>query len=161
MSEQHEYYMRLAMEQAAHADRLDEVPVGAVLVHEGEVIAAAFNQPIAQHDPCAHAEVQVLREAGKKLGNYRLVDTQLYVTVEPCTMCVGAILHARVGHVIYGTAEPKMGAVDSAFQLLQDDRHYHRIQVTSGILAEECKGQMQAFFKRRRAEKAEKKLNPS
>ena len=149
--------MALAIEQANHGDKLDEVPVGAVLVHEGRVIAEAFNQPIALNDPCAHAEVQVLRKAGEILGNYRLMDTVLYVTIEPCIMCVGAILHARVGHVVYGASEPKMGAVHSAFQLLQDQRQFHITQVTAGVMEEECRGQIQAFFKRRRAEKAQLK----
>ena len=153
----HESFMRLALAQAAHADRLNEVPVGAVLIHEGKVIAEGFNQPIALHDPCAHAEIQVLRKAGEALGNYRLSDTTLYVTIEPCVMCVGAILHARVGHVVYGAAEPKTGAVSSAFQLLQDERQFHVAQVTQGVLAEECKQQIQAFFKRRRQEKADAK----
>ena len=149
--------MALALEQGACADKLDEVPVGAVLVHEGEVIAQAFNQPIALNDPCAHAEIQVLRKAGEVLGNYRLIDTILYVTIEPCVMCVGAILHARVGHVVYGASEPKMGAVHSAFQLLQDQRHFHATQVTKGVLEAECKQQIQGFFKRRRTEKTQLK----
>lgn len=149
----HEYYMRRALELAANADKLNEVPVGAVLVHQNKIIAEAFNQPIVSHDPSAHAEIQVLREAGKQLQNYRLTDSQLYVTIEPCTMCVGAILHARVGHLIYGAAEPKMGAVHSAFQLLQDDRQFHRLDVTAGVLEEECRQQIQGFFKRRRIEK--------
>lgn len=157
---EHESFMRLALAQAAKADKLNEVPVGAVLVHKGKVIAEAFNQPIGLNDPCAHAEVQVLRKAGQAIENYRLLDTILYVTVEPCTMCVGAIVHARVGHVVYGTTEPKMGAVHSAFQLLQDQRHFHATKVTAGVMGEECRTQIQAFFKRRRKEKAaRKKLN--
>lgn len=153
----HESFMRLALAQAANADRLNEVPVGAVLVHNGQVVAEGFNQPIALNDPCAHAEIQLLRQAGQALDNYRLLDTTLYVTVEPCTMCVGAIVHARVGHVVYGAAEPKMGAVHSAFQLLQDQRHFHATKVTAGVLEEECRGRIQAFFKRRRREKAASK----
>ncbi len=145
--------MRRALAQAAYADSLNEVPVGAVLVRDGEVIAEGYNQPIACHDPSAHAEIQVLRAAGKALGNYRLPDTTLYVTVEPCLMCVGAILHARVGRVVYGAREPKMGAVDSAFALLQDARHYHAVRVTGGVLEAECRAQIQQFFQRRRDEK--------
>ena len=149
--------MRLALAQGANADRLNEVPVGAVLVHKGKVIAEAFNQPIGLNDPCAHAEVQVLRKAGEELGNYRLIDTTLYVTIEPCLMCVGAILHARVGHLVYGASEPKMGAVHSAFQLLQDERQFHCTQVSRGVLEAQCKQQIQHFFKRRRLEKSQQK----
>ena len=155
----YEEFMRRALVQAANADRLNEVPVGAVLVYGGKIIAEAFNQPIALSDPCAHAEIQALRKAGEILGNYRLIDTTLYVTIEPCLMCVGAILHARVGHVVYGAAETKMGAVHSTFQLLQDERQFHLTRVTKGVLELECKEQIQEFFKRRRLEKSQLRTN--
>lgn len=154
---QHEKFMRRALALAAEGSELGEVPVGAVVVCDGEIIAEAFNQPIGLHDPTAHAEIQVLRQAGEKLGNYRLCDTSLYVTIEPCTMCVGAILHARVGCLVYGAPEPKMGAVESAFDLLGDKRHFHQLEVVPGVLAEECREQIQQFFKRRRMERAEQK----
>lgn len=152
-----EHFMRLALAQARHADSLNEVPVGAVLVKDDEVIAQACNQPIALHDPTAHAEVSVMRKAGELLGNYRLVDCTLYVTIEPCVMCVGAMVHARVGRLVFGAPEPKMGAVNSAFDLLQSEKHYHRIAVTQGVLEAECRDLVQTFFKRRRMEQRDAK----
>lgn len=146
-------FMRLALTQAQQAAELGEVPVGAVLVKADEVIATAFNQPIALNDPTAHAEVQVLRAAGERLGNYRLTECTLYVTLEPCVMCVGAMIHARLARLVYGAPEPKMGAVHSAFDLLQSEQHYHRMEVTSGVLEEECRTRIQTFFKQRRADK--------
>ncbi|EDY85811.1 zinc-binding domain protein [gamma proteobacterium HTCC5015] len=152
-----ECYMQLALEQAELAAQVGEVPVGAVLVQGDEVIASAFNRPIAEHDPTAHAEIQVLRQAGQSQQNYRLCDTTLYVTLEPCVMCVGAILHARIGRLVYAAAEPKMGAVDSAFSLLRDERHFHRMQVASGVLEAPSRELIQSFFRQRRdAKKAEK-----
>lgn len=148
-----EHYMALALGQAELAAARDEVPVGAVLVHGDEVIARAFNRPIGACDPTAHAEITVLREGGRALGNYRLVDCTLYVTLEPCAMCVGAILHARIARLVYAASEPKTGAVTSAFQLLGDERHFHRLEVVSGVYEAESRDLIQSFFKRRREEK--------
>lgn len=151
-------FMTQAIAQAKQADRLNEVPVGAVVVHEGKVIGRGFNQPISAHDPCAHAEIMALRDAAKKIGNYRLVDCDLYVTIEPCTMCTGAIVHARIKRVVFGALEPKAGTVQS--QMLGFEQAYfnHRVDVRGGVMAEECSDVMQTFFKRRRAEKKALKL---
>ncbi|MGM0562851.1 MAG: tRNA adenosine(34) deaminase TadA [Pseudomonadota bacterium] len=145
--------MAMALEQAQLAAGQDEVPVGAVLVHGDEVIARAFNRPIGACDPTAHAEITALREGGRALGNYRLVDCTLYVTLEPCAMCVGAILHARLSRLVYAASEPKTGAVTSAFQLLGDERQFHRLAVASGVCEAESRELIQSFFRRRREEK--------
>jgi tRNA(adenine34) deaminase len=141
--------MRLALEQARRGSKAGEVPVGAVLVKGGEVIAAAFNRPIRASDPTAHAEVLALRAAGRRLGNYRLGGTTLYVTIEPCLMCVGALVNARVSHVVFGAPELKSGALVS---LLDPHRLplNHRFRVTGGVLEEECRGLIRMFFQFRR-----------
>ena len=146
-----ESFMRLALAQAALADAIDEVPIGAVLVHEGQVIGQGFNQPIQQHDPTAHAEIQCLRAAGLSQQNYRLPHTTLYVTVEPCAMCFGALVHARVARLVYGAAEPKAGVVESAAKLSEATFFNHQMTVEKGVLAAECRNLIQRFFKRRRA----------
>lgn len=151
--EQDEFWMRRAMELAAQAEALGEVPVGAVIVCEGEIIGEGFNQPISSSDPSAHAEVLAVRAAARTINNYRLVGSTLYVTLEPCTMCVGALVHARVARLVFGTTEPKAGAVVSRSKLLNADYFNHKIQVTGGILAEECQHQLSDFFKKRREEK--------
>jgi tRNA(adenine34) deaminase len=146
---QHEAFMRQALEEARRALHLGEVPVGAVLVHDGAVVATGFNQPIHAQDPTAHAEVQALRHGARALGNYRLLGTTLYVTVEPCLMCVGALVHARVSTLVYGADEPKGGALRSTL----DFEHVpvnHRLHVVSGILEEECRRVIQDFFRFRR-----------
>jgi tRNA(adenine34) deaminase len=149
-----EYWMQLAIEQATKAAELNEVPVGALLVNDQQqLIASAHNQPITQHDPTSHAEINVLRNAANKLKNYRLNNTTLYVTLEPCVMCVGAMVHARIGRLVYGAEEYKTGAVSSQFQLLKKNLHNHNILVTSGILADDCGLLLSDFFKRRRLEK--------
>jgi len=146
--------MRQALAQARIAADLDEVPVGAVLVDAaGELIAVGHNQPISTQDPSAHAEIVTLRAAAQKLGNYRLPDTTLYVTLEPCTMCVGALVHARVGRLVYGATEPKTGAIESAQQLFETGKFNHRPAVEGGVLAEECAALLTRFFENRRAAK--------
>ena len=143
--------MRAALAQAEIAAGLGEVPVGAVLVDEaGELLAAGHNQPIRANDPSAHAEIVVLRAAAQKLGNYRLPNTTLFVTLEPCTMCVGALVHARVKRLVYAAAEPKSGAIESALQLLDTGKFNHCPQVESGLLAGESSALLSRFFEQRR-----------
>jgi len=144
------HWMRRALALAGQGAAAGEVPVGCVIVREGEVVGEGWNRPIGAHDPTAHAEVVALRAAAEHLGNYRLPDTTLYVTLEPCVMCVGAIVHARVGRLVYGAQDPKTGAVESVFQLLDGDRHNHHVAVTGGLLAEECGEHLRAFFRARR-----------
>lgn len=145
-----EHWMQLALEQAQLAAANGEVPVGAVLVKDNQLIASGFNQPISSCDPSAHAEVVVLRNAAKKLSNYRLPGTTLYVTIEPCTMCIGTLIHARVERLVFGAAEPRAGAVVSAARLLEGSQFNHRIAVQGGILAEQCAAIMQEFFRKKR-----------
>ncbi|MGD8642124.1 MAG: tRNA adenosine(34) deaminase TadA [Gammaproteobacteria bacterium] len=145
-----EYWMRKALQLAQHAESLGEVPVGAVLIKDNQLVADGWNRPISSHDPTAHAEIVVLRKAGHELQNYRIVDTVLYVTLEPCVMCAGALIHARVTRLVYGASDPKAGADKSVFNLLQDDRFNHRIEVTSGVLAEECGQMLSQFFQAKR-----------
>jgi len=140
--------MRLALKEAERARELGEVPVGALLVGEG-VRAAAFNQPIRAQDPTAHAEVLALREAAYALGNYRLTGTTLYVTLEPCLMCVGALVNARVGTVVFGALEPKFGALRSLLRF-EELAVNHRFEIVSGVLADECSALVQEFFRSRR-----------
>ena len=141
--------MRLALEEARNALHLGEVPIGAVIAREQEVIAVGFNQPIRAVDPTAHAEVVAIRKAARELSNYRLSGLTLYVTVEPCMMCVGAIVQARIGTLVYGAPEPKFGAVDSLLDL-REMRIPHRLSIVSGILEEECRKVLQDFFQYRR-----------
>lgn len=142
--------MHEALQLAQHAARQQEVPVGAIVIHADSIIGKGWNQPILQHDPCAHAEIAALRNAGKSLNNYRLLDTTLYVTLEPCVMCVGAILHARVKRLVFGAYDPKTGAAGSVFDLLLDARHNHSIDVNGGVLKEDCSKILQDFFAIRR-----------
>ena len=144
-------FMREALAQAALAEAAGEVPIGAVVVADGEVIGRGFNRPIGSMDPTAHAEILALREAARAMSNYRLTGVRLYVTVEPCVMCVGAIVHARVGTLIYGVSEPKAGAVTSAIAALNHPALNHRVDVIPGILADECREVLQRFFQARRA----------
>jgi tRNA(adenine34) deaminase len=147
-------WMRQALTQAEAAEALDEVPVGAVLVSEsGELLAAGHNRTISHSDPCAHAEIEALRAAGKALGNYRLLGTTLYVTLEPCAMCAMALVHARVKRVVFAAADPKTGACGSVFDLIADPRHNHRVEVQGGVLGQEAGEMLSAYFKgkRRRA----------
>jgi len=145
-----EKWMQYALTLADKASAQGEVPVGAVLVKQNQLIAEGWNQPIGCHDPSAHAEIMALRLAGQVEQNYRLPNTSLYVTLEPCTMCAGAMLHARVGRVIFGAYDPKTGAAGSVFDVFSDTRHNHGIEVTGGILAESCGDTLRAFFNKRR-----------
>ena len=147
-----EEYMRAALELAGEAERRGEVPVGSVVVLDGAVIGRGFNQPIAASDPTAHAEIVALRDAGRRVGNYRLPGATLYVTIEPCQMCVGAMIHARIARVVYGTREPKAGAIDSAMRAHEHPSLNHRIEATGGVLEEECRAVIQEFFRDKRAE---------
>lgn len=149
-SSNHIEWMQIALQEAVFAAEKNEVPVGAVLVSAGKLVAKAGNSPIADNDPTAHAEINVLRLAGKKLNNYRLPNTTLYVTLEPCIMCVGAILHARIDRVVFGATDPKTGALVSKYQIGNDNLGNHSMQVTGGILAEECGRLLREFFQRRR-----------
>lgn len=142
--------MRAALGEARKAAANGEVPIGAVVEIDDQIVAAAFNKPISSVDPTAHAEILALRMAALKAGNYRLTGATLCVTVEPCAMCVGALMHARIGTLIYGTPEPKTGAVRSTMKLLDDPSWNHRMVVVSGVLADECREMLQAFFKERR-----------
>ena len=142
--------MRAALAQAAEARRRGEVPVGAVVVRDGAVIGAGFNQPIGAADPTAHAEVMALRAAAARLGNYRLSGADLYVTIEPCQMCVGAMVHARIARVVYGAREPKAGALESAMRAHEHPSLNHRMQAVGGVLDAECRALIQEFFQERR-----------
>ena len=145
--------MQQAIAAAKEAKALGEVPVGAVLVKNGEGIATGFNQPIGRHDPTAHAEIAALRAAAEALGNYRLPGCTLYVTLEPCAMCAGAMMHARLERVVFGAADPKTGACGSVLNLFAEEKLNHHTTVTQGVLAEECSSLLKTFFAERRAAK--------
>jgi len=144
------FWMQRALELARQAEAEGEVPVGAVLVKEDQVLGESWNAPIGEHDPTAHAEIRALRNAATRLGNYRLLDTTLYVTLEPCVMCAGAIIHARVKRVVFGAADPKTGAAGSVFDILNSELHNHRVEITSGVLEAECSAMLKEFFQARR-----------
>ncbi len=144
------YYMRMALEQAQEAARAGEVPVGAVLVMKGEAIARDHNRCVTTHDPTAHAEILVIRKAAQKIGDYRLADSDLYVTVEPCPMCAGAMIQARISRLIFGAPEEKTGVVQSHLGLLVYPFFNHRVRTAGGVLEEECRLMIQAFFKEKR-----------
>lgn len=144
------HWMRRCLALAIRAQSRGEVPVGAVLVKDDALVGVGWNRPIASCDPSAHAEIVALREAGRALGNYRLPGTTLYVTLEPCPMCVGALIHARVGRLVFGASDRKSGAAGSAFDLIASPRHNHRIAVTGGVLEAACAEQLRGFFKARR-----------
>ncbi|NIY82823.1 tRNA adenosine(34) deaminase TadA [Vibrio hepatarius] len=153
-----EQFMRRAIELAHIAESEGEVPVGALLVKDGEVIAEGWNRSIGAHDATAHAEIQTLRKAGEVLQNYRLLDTTLYVTLEPCPMCAGALLHSRVKRIVFGAPDLKAGAAGTVLNLFEHQAAYHYADVEHGLLEQECREQLQSFFKRRRKEKkAERK----
>ena len=147
-----EDFMRVALELARQAELAGEVPVGAVVVKDGEIIGRGCNGPIDSHDPSAHAEMLALRDAAQHEGNYRLVDCDLYVTLEPCLMCVGAMFHARIKRVIYGASDPKTGAAGSVMNLFEEQRLNHHAVVQGGVLAEECGSILSQFFAARRAQ---------
>ena len=146
----HQSFMEAAIDQARRGLASGEVPIGAVLVIGGEIIARAYNRPITSVDPTAHAEVVLLRAAAKATGNYRLTDATVYVTLEPCLMCVGALVHARVKEVVYGAVEPKTGALVSSMRALETPGLNHRFAVTGGVLEEQCRGLVQEFFRAKR-----------
>ena len=150
-------WIKYALSLADRAEALGEIPVGAVLVKDNRVIAEGWNLSISSHDACAHAEVVTLREAGKIINNYRLLDCTLYVTLEPCPMCAGALVHARVKRLVYGAADYKTGAAGSVFNLLQNDKLNHQVEITAGVLAELCAAKISTFFKGRRLQKKELK----
>ena len=146
----HEGLMRLALDQARAAAAAGEVPIGAVIESGGTVLAEAFNQPISTNDPTAHAEIVALRAAARAAGNYRLTGATLCVTVEPCAMCIGAMMHARIGTLVYGAPEPKTGAVRSTMTLIDDPSWNHRLLVVGGVLADDARDLLQTFFRSRR-----------
>ncbi|HEX8404566.1 MAG TPA: tRNA adenosine(34) deaminase TadA [Duganella sp.] len=150
----HNDFMQLALEQAQHAWDLGEVPVGAVVVKDGVVIARGYNQPIGKHDPTAHAEIVALRAAAELLGNYRLPGCELYVTLEPCVMCSGAMMHARLSKVVYGATDPKTGACGSVLNLFEQERLNHHTEISGGVMADECGDMLKRFFAARRAASA-------
>lgn len=146
-------YMQMAVELARQAEAIGEVPIGCVVIHDptGRVVGRGFNRRQTDHDPTAHAEILAMREAGATLGHWRLLDCTLYVTLEPCPMCAGAMVNARIPRLVYGCDDPKAGAVKTLFQLCQDGRLNHTVEVESGVLAEECAELLRAFFKAQRA----------
>jgi tRNA(adenine34) deaminase len=146
-----EQFMRAALEQALEAGRHGEVPVGSVVVFGGEVAGVGCNQPIGAQDPTAHAEIVAMRAAAKRIGNYRLTGATLYVTIEPCQMCVGAMIHARVARVVFGAPEPRAGALESAMRAHEHPSLNHRMTATGGVLEEECRAVMQNFFREQRS----------
>jgi tRNA(adenine34) deaminase len=153
--------MQAALELGREARRRGEVPIGAVVVLDGVVIGEGFNQPIGTNDPTAHAEIVALRDAAKRVGNYRLTGANLYVTIEPCQMCVGAMIHARIERLIYGAREPKAGAIDSAMRAHEHPSLNHRLEATGGVLEDECRGLIQAFFTDQRKRSADEAIGRS
>jgi tRNA(adenine34) deaminase len=151
MEPNHVHFMQMALGEAVRAQEMEEVPVGAVLVEaSGRVLAAAHNETITRCDPTAHAEILVLRDAAERIGNYRLLASAIYVTVEPCVMCMGAIIHARVGRVVYGAPDPKWGALGSIYDFARDNRLNHRPEIVAGICSDRCRRLMVDFFARKR-----------
>ena len=158
------FFMQRAFELAQHAEKMNEIPVGAVVVHQGQIIGEGFNQSITLNDPSAHAEMLAIRQAGQHLNNYRLIDCTLYVTLEPCPMCAGLLVHSRINRLVFASADLKTGAAGSAFNLVNCAQLNHQITVDSSIMAEECSELLSDFFKRRRnekkaAKKSAKKIN--
>ena len=145
-----ENWMRYALQLAQQAALQGEVPVGAVLVQDDNILGEGWNQPISLNDPSAHAEMLAMRAAGQAAANYRLPNTTLYVTLEPCSMCAGAMIHARIARVVFGAYDPKTGAAGSLFSVLNDPRHNHQVQISGGVLAEECAELLRTFFRERR-----------
>lgn len=154
MSDQDQTYMQAAIALAKQAAERGEVPVGAVVVKDGEIVGRGSNAPIGLHDPSAHAEILAIRDAAKNIGNYRLVDCTLYVTLEPCAMCSGAIQHARIANLIYGASDPKTGACGSVINLMSEEKLNHHTNVARGILESECGQLLSDFFRQRRLKKS-------
>lgn len=144
-------WMQRAFELAQKAKEHDEVPVGAVIIHENKIIGEGWNQPISSNDPSAHAEIIALRDAGNKVGNYRLPNATMYVTLEPCAMCAGAIVHARLSKLTFAVADPKTGACGSIFNLLHAEELNHKVEIDKGIMEDECRSLIQTFFKEKRS----------
>lgn len=151
-------WMTYALQLAAKGEAIGEVPVGAVIVQDDKILGEGFNQPISSHDPTAHAEIIALRQAASQVQNYRLVGSTIYVTLEPCTMCVGALVHARIARLVFGTTETKAGAVVSKSQLLDNDYFNHRVDYVGGLMAQQCQHQLSDFFATRREQKRKEKL---
>ncbi|WP_299267626.1 tRNA adenosine(34) deaminase TadA [uncultured Psychrosphaera sp.] len=154
-------WMSYAIELASKAEQQGEIPVGAVLVKDGEVIGEGWNQSITLNDPTAHAEIMAIRDAGQKVDNYRLVDATLYVTLEPCPMCAGALVHSRIDKLVFGASDLKTGAAGSVMNIVTHEKLNHQLEVTSGVLKQECSEAISAFFKKRRQQKKADKLQSS
>ena len=159
--EQDQHFMKAAMQEAAAAEGLAEVPIGAVVVKHGEIIGRGHNLRETDQDPTAHAEMIAIRQAAQKLGSWRLIDCSLYVTLEPCVMCMGAIILARIPQLVYGCRDPKAGAVGSIYNLSTDERFNHQVQVREGVLQQECSTQLSSFFRRLRQQKKQLKQQNS
>jgi tRNA(adenine34) deaminase len=155
MTETDTEYMQIALDLARQAALNNEVPVGAIIVKDGVIIGRGSNTPIGLHDPTAHAEIIAMREAALHLGNYRLVDCTLYVTLEPCAMCAGTMQHARIKRLVYGASDPKTGACGSVINLMREPKLNHHTELLGGVLAEECGAVLSAFFKQRRVSKSQ------
>jgi tRNA(adenine34) deaminase len=153
------YFMQAALAEAAIADNLGEVPVGAILVHDGRIIGRGHNLRESSNDPTTHAEMIVIRQAATELNSWRLLDCTLYVTLEPCVMCMGAIILARIPRLVYGCRDPRVGAAGSIYNFAEDERFNHKVDVTEGVLQQECSQQLSNFFRRLREQKKEQKLN--
>lgn len=151
-------WMTYALQLAAKGEAIGEVPVGAVIVQDEKIVGEGFNQPITGYDPTAHAEIIALRQAAKQMKNYRLIGSTIYVTLEPCTMCVGALVHARIARLVFGTTEPKAGAVVSKSRLLDNDYFNHKVDYCGGLMAQQCQHQLSNFFAVRREQKRQEKL---
>jgi tRNA(adenine34) deaminase len=156
-----ERFMRIALELASQARQRGEVPVGAVVVLDGAVIGEGFNQPISAKDPTAHAEIVAMRQAAARVGNYRLTGAELYVTIEPCQMCVGAMVHARIARLFYGAPEPRAGAIESAMRAHEHPSLNHRMEALGGVLEAESRAVMQEFFRERRGQEDQREAKPS
>ncbi|WP_235269864.1 tRNA adenosine(34) deaminase TadA [Geoalkalibacter subterraneus] len=152
------FYMRKAMDEAHAAEKLGEVPIGAVIVHQGRIIGSGFNRRETSNDPTTHAEMVAIREAAAHLDSWRLLDTTLYVTLEPCTMCMGAIILARIPRLVYACRDPRAGAVGSIYDFSRDERFNHRVAVTEGVLQEECSALLSGFFRQLREQKRKLKI---
>ena len=148
-----EEWMQYALQLAKKSEERDEVPVGAIIVYKNKIIGEGWNQPISSHNPTAHAEIIALKEAGEKIGNYRLLESTMYVTLEPCVMCAGAIVHARIAKLVYAVKDDKTGACGSVFNITQADKLNHRVRIEKGILEKECRTLIQDFFKEKRLKK--------
>jgi len=161
LSEQDQFFMRAALEEAAVAEGLREVPIGAVVVHVGQIIGRGHNLRETSNDPTTHAEIMAIQQAAKKLDSWRLLDCTLYVTLEPCVMCMGAIILARIPQLVFGCRDPKAGAAGSLYNLAEDERLNHRVEVREGVLQQECSSQLSHFFRRLREEKKQQKRDKS